>query len=52
MANTYNQNADIYPCDTCDLKDNCDDWEAKLCCALCYYHNEEPDCDSCDPMIR
>lgn len=40
---------DSYPCDSCANKDNCDGWEARFCCRLCYYYNDDPDCDSCDP---
>lgn len=40
---------DSYPCDSCANKDHCDGWEARFCCRLCYYYNDDPDCDSCDP---
>ena len=41
--------SNTHPCDICDRKDSCDTWEAKFCCALCYYYSDEPDCDNCDP---
>ncbi len=41
---------DDYPCNTCATADSCDGWEARFCCTLCYYYNDEPDCDNCDPM--
>ena len=42
-----------YPCDTCNLANLCDGWEAKFCCTRCRYYNEDPDCEDCeycDPM--
>ena len=39
---------DDYPCDSCDLP--CDSWEAKYCCTLCYWYNDNPDCEDCNPM--
>ena len=42
--------ADNFPCTTCAQRDVCDGWEARYCCTLCRYFNDEPDCDSCDPM--
>lgn len=41
---------DDYPCNTCASKDSCDDWEARFCCTLCCYCNDEPDCENCDSM--
>ena len=38
------------PCDSCPSQDSCDGWEARWCCRLCLWYNEDPDCDSCDPM--
>ena len=42
--------ADSSPCTTCSRYDSCDSWEAQFCCTLCCYYNDEPDCESCDPM--
>lgn len=39
-----------YPCDTCKTQESCDIWEARFCCTLCYYYDDEPDCENCDPM--
>lgn len=39
-----------YPCDTCNLADSCDGWEARFCCTLCHYYSDDPDCSNCDPM--
>ena len=39
-----------YPCDSCNFRDACDGWEARYCCTLCSYLNEEHDCENCDPM--
>lgn len=36
-----------YPCDTCDL--HCDYWEAKYCCTLCHWYDDNPDCEDCNP---
>lgn len=39
-----------YPCDSCDWADACDAWEARFCCTLCHYLDEDPDCSDCDSM--
>lgn len=36
-----------YPCDNCDRE--CDGWDMQYCCTLCFYNNEHPDCENCDP---
>lgn len=41
---------DDYPCDNCAHNEWCDGWEAAYCCRLCLYHNDDPDCEHCDPM--
>lgn len=41
----YNEESD-YPCDSCD--NWCDGWEARYCCTLCMWYDDDPDCDSCD----
>ena len=38
---------DDYPCKTCDL--HCDFWEAKYCCTLCHWYDDNPDCEDCNP---
>lgn len=40
---------DDCPCNTCVSKDNCDSWDARFCCTLCYYYSDDPDCENCDP---
>ena len=35
------------PCENCTSV--CDGWEARYCCTLCYFENEDPDCENCDP---
>lgn len=39
---------DDFPCDTCDMAESFDGWEARYCCTLCRYYNTDPDCDFCD----
>ena len=41
---------DEYPCDNCAMQDTCDGWDARFCCVLCRYNNDDPDCSNCDPM--
>ena len=41
---------DCHPCSTCPKQDYCDSWDAQFCCTLCYYYDDEPDCENCDPM--
>ena len=41
---------DPYPCDSCSSQDSCDGWEARYCCRLCRWYNEDPDCEDCDTM--
>lgn len=36
-----------FPCDSCEYP--CDGWDARCCCVLCHYYNEDPDCTDCDP---
>ena len=40
---------DPCPCDSCSCQDSCDGWEARYCCALCRWYQNDPDCDNCDP---
>lgn len=40
---------DKYPCDDCDMKHNCDGWDAQFCCTLCMYlYGDETPCDTCN----
>ena len=41
---------DPCPCDSCSSQDSCDGWEARYCCRLCRWYNEDPDCENCDTM--
>lgn len=41
---------EYHPCDVCSKADYCDGWEARFCCTLCYYYNEDPCCENCDRM--
>lgn len=49
MSGYYDGYDDDYPCDNCDSKDYCDNWEARYCCTLCHWQGCE-DCDNCNPM--
>jgi len=37
-----------YPCISCQME--CDGWDARYCCTLCMWYDDDPDCDNCDPM--
>ena len=50
LIDKWDAEEDDHPCNTCDLKDSCDGWEAQFCCTLCYYYSDNPDCENCDPM--
>ena len=50
MAGEEYLEEDYYPCDECPDSDHCDGWEARFCCTLCHYYNEDPCCEDCDRM--
>ena len=39
-----------YPCRKCEeVGIYCDEWDSRYCCTLCYYYDDDPDCELCDP---
>ena len=34
--------------DECQME--CDGWDARYCCTLCMWYDDEPDCSNCNPM--
>ena len=36
-----------FPCDSCEYP--CDGLDARYCCTLCHYYNDDHDCTDCDP---
>lgn len=38
------------PCDSCEMYDHCDGWDAQFCCTLCeWLSGDETPCDICNP---